>query len=91
MAVSFDVRMAHLEGAYEQINHRMGAMEKRLDGFDSRFAQIDARFAQIDARFAQVDSRFAQLDRKIDAHFLWILGLLIVSIILPIVTHLTGR
>ncbi len=84
MAVSFDVRMAHLEGAYEQINHRMGAIEKRLDGFDTRFAQVDARFAQVDARFAQ-------LDRKIDAHFLWILGLLIVSIILPVVMHLTGR
>ena len=77
MTVSFDVRMAHLEGAYEQINHRMGAIEKRLDGFDARFAQVDARFAQ--------------LDRKIDTHFLWILGLLIVSIILPVVMHVAGR
>ncbi|MDE2481994.1 MAG: hypothetical protein KGN02_07370 [bacterium] len=84
MAVSFDVRMAHLEGAYEQINHRMGAIEKRLDGFDARFAQVDARFAQVDARLAQ-------LDGKIDAHFLWILGLLIVSIILPVIMHLIGR
>jgi len=57
------VRIAHLEGAYEQIDKRLGSIEGRM----------------------------ASLEQKLDRHFLWILGLLIVSILLPIATRTLGH
>jgi tetrahydromethanopterin S-methyltransferase subunit G len=62
-----DIRMAHLEGAYEQVS-------KRLDGIDRRLDSIEQR----------MDKRFSSLEGKIDRQFLWVVGLLVVSIILPI-------
>jgi flagellar capping protein FliD len=55
--------MAHLEGAYEQLDKRLGDLTATMDG---RFAQMDSRFAQIDSRFAQVDSRLNSLGQKVD-------------------------
>jgi hypothetical protein len=55
-----EVRMAHLEGAYEQTSQRLAA--------------IDLRFDAIDRRFDAVDRRFNALDRKIDERFLWTIG-----------------
>ena len=57
------VRIAHLEGAYEQIDKRLGSIEGRM----------------------------ASLEQKLDRRFLWILGLLIVSILLPIATRALGH
>jgi hypothetical protein len=59
-----EIRMARLEGAYEQIS-------ERLNGIDSRLAAIETR----------IDQRFAAMDQK----FLWVIGLVLVSIILPFV------
>jgi hypothetical protein len=76
-AQPWEPRLAHLEGAFEQF-------EKR----------VDVRFDQVDVRFTQVDSRFDSLDRKIDdvrrlseAQFRWVIGLIVVSIILPLATR----
>jgi hypothetical protein len=60
-----ETRMAHLEGAYEQISHRL------------------------DGRFSALDSRFSAVEQKIDRHFLWVIGLLVVSIVLPIAGRFT--
>jgi hypothetical protein len=60
---ALDVRIAHLEGAYEQIDKRLGSIE----------------------------SRMASLEQKLDRYFLWILGLLIVSIFLPIASRVVAR
>jgi hypothetical protein len=83
-AQPWEPRLAHLEGAFEQF-------EKRVD---ARFDQVDVRFTQIDARFTQIDSRFDAVDRKIDdvrrlseAQFRWVIGLIVVSIILPLATR----
>ena len=54
-----EIRMARLEGAYEQINERLGTME----------ARIDNRFNGIEARLNNHDARFDALDRKIDSRF----------------------
>lgn len=72
-----DARMAHLEGAYDQINHRLGSMDGRLESLDQRFGQVDARFAQ--------------MDQKMDHHFQWLMGMLIVAIVLPAVGRLFGH
>lgn len=47
-AQSLEARMAHIEGAFEQINERLGNIERR---FDVGFASVDARFNHIDTRF----------------------------------------
>ena len=88
-AQALEVRMAHLEGAYEQINHRLGTVEQRLGNLETRmdagFARVDERFAsleqKIDQRFGQIDQRFGQMDQR----FTWLTGLLVVSILLPVV------
>ena len=69
-AQPLDIRMARLEGAYEQISKRLDGIDHRLDGIDRR-----------------LDSAFARLEQKVDWQFFWLLGLIIVSILLP----LSGR
>ena len=58
----FGNRLARLEGAYQQIDKRLGDL---LATMDARFAQVDARFAQIDARFVHIDARFVQIEDRI--------------------------
>ena len=61
-----EVRMAHLEGAYEQINERLGSMEVR---FDSRFDALDRKIeAKADAK--SVERRFDAIDKKFTALFI---------------------
>jgi len=45
---TLEARMSHVEGVVEQINERIGGVERRLDSMESRF---DARFGAIDQRF----------------------------------------
>jgi tetrahydromethanopterin S-methyltransferase subunit G len=44
--------MAHLEGAYEQVNHRLASIDGRLDNVERK---IDAAVRSLDAK---IDSRF---------------------------------
>lgn len=60
---ALEIRIAHLEGAYEQIDKRMASLE----------------------------SRMASLEHKLDRYFLWTLGLLIISILLPIASRVAGH
>lgn len=46
-----EARMAHVEGAFTQVNERLGSIERRLDAVDARFNHVDARFDHVDARF----------------------------------------
>jgi tetrahydromethanopterin S-methyltransferase subunit G len=43
-AHTLEGRMAHLEGAFDQVNERLGSIDRRLDSMDSRFDQVDRRF-----------------------------------------------
>jgi len=67
--------MARLEGAYEQISDRLNSIDARLGSLETR----------IDQRFAAMEQRFAALDQK----FLWVIGLVLVSILLPLVQRFT--
>jgi hypothetical protein len=62
-AQPLDIRMAHLEGVYEQLDKRLGDLTATVE---SRFAQVDSRFAQMDSRFGQVESRLDNLGQKVD-------------------------
>lgn len=72
-----DVRMARLEGGFEQIT-------QRLNSIDSRLTAIEAR---VDRRFDAMDRRFDAMDQK----FLWVIGLVLVSILLPLVQRLVAH
>jgi hypothetical protein len=58
-----EVRISHLEGAYEQLDKRLGDLAAATI---AGFSQVDSRFAQVDSRFSQVDARLDSIDRKID-------------------------
>ena len=84
-ADALEVRMAHLEGAYEQIDRRLGAVEGGIVVLDRR---IDEGFTQVRT---EIQSVRGELLGRMDREFFWILGLLIVSILVPITFRLTGH
>jgi hypothetical protein len=94
-ASSLDSRIAHLEGGFEQVNHRLGSLElrmsnveRKIDQFkDSILSVMESRFGQVDQRFGQMDQRFAQMDQK----FNWVFGLIVVSILIPLVERFALR
>ena len=59
-ADALEVRMAHLEGVYEQVDKRLGTIELRLGDLDRK---IDGKIDGIDGK---IDGLRANLDRKID-------------------------
>jgi len=70
MAVdTIEARLANLERSSELINTRLGSIELRLNGLDARMDRLDARMDR--------------LDDKMDRQFYWLLGLLVISILLP--------
>lgn len=81
-AQPLDARMAHLEGAYDQISHRLNGIDQRLDGVDRRIEGVERK---IDTLREHMDRRFENLERRLDQKFLWVIGLVLVSMILPVV------
>lgn len=78
-----EVRMAHLEGAYEQTSQRLAAIDLRFDA-------VDRRFDSIDRRFDAVDRKFAVLEERVDQRFLWTIGVVLstwLTTILAIFLH----
>ena len=47
-----DVRMARLEGSYEQLDKRLDSIDRRLDRFEN---SVEARFDKLDKK---IDARF---------------------------------
>ncbi|HEY6326046.1 MAG TPA: hypothetical protein VIW73_05955 [Candidatus Cybelea sp.] len=47
-AQPLEVRMAHIEGAFLQLDRRMESVERRLDAL---FNQLEGRFSIVDQRF----------------------------------------
>lgn len=47
-AHALEARIARVEGAFDQVNERLGGIERRIDSFENltalRFDQIDRRF-----------------------------------------------
>ncbi|MBS3934404.1 MAG: hypothetical protein KGZ35_08610 [Truepera sp.] len=64
-----DLRMARLEGAYEQITQRLGTIETRLESIESR---MDGSFNSLEGR---METRFAGIEGK----FNWVIGILLTS------------
>lgn len=66
--------MTRLEGAYEQIDKRLGALETRLGSVEKRITALDQG---LDTRFAQVEVSFAQLRTEMRIQFCWLLGVIL--------------
>ena len=47
-AETLEARLAHLEGAFLQMDRRIESLERTVD---ARFSQIDSRFTQLETRF----------------------------------------
>lgn len=62
MALSpLESRMAHLEGAYEQVNQRLGSIDLRFEGVDRRLETLDRK----------IDALRVEVTAKIDQRFMW--------------------
>jgi tetrahydromethanopterin S-methyltransferase subunit G len=73
--------MARLEGAYEQINHRIGSLWEEVRELRREVTQ------QIGELRDRMDQQMGELRREIRTQFYWVLGLLIpmwVTIILAV-------
>ncbi len=66
-AEAIEIRMARLEGAYEQVDKRMGSIEA---------AVRDLR--------TQMRGEFASLRAEMRQQFYWVIGLIVVTILVPI-------
>lgn len=86
-----EVRMAHLEGAYEQISARLGAVEERLGRVEDKLSRLEDK---IDGRFIRLEERSdgirTELLSRMDRQFYWILTLVVISILGPIFLRFLG-
>jgi hypothetical protein len=79
-----DARLAHLEGAFEQVNERLGTLERRME---HGFGLMDHRFNSVEQRS---DQRFNSLEQRFDQRFNWLIGTVIatwITTILTVVLH----
>jgi predicted nucleic acid-binding Zn-ribbon protein len=75
-ADTLDVRMARLEGAYEQINKRLETLH--VDVQDIR-GTIERLGAKIDSTYQRLDTKIELLDAKLDTTFRWVIGIVLVN------------
>ncbi len=72
-------------------------MEGRFEHVEGRFQHVNGEFQHVDSEFQHVDGRFQHLENQIEANrshgdrqFFWTIGLIVISIILSLVTHLVA-
>ena len=82
MADTLDVRIAHLEGAYEQIDKRLGTLEARLGAVEARLASFQAEMR------TELSTLRRELQDRMDSHFRWVLGFHIATLLSLIGTML---
>jgi predicted nuclease with TOPRIM domain len=70
-----EVRIARLEGGYEQINERLGTIEGRLTQLEQR----------LDRMASELRSEMGDLRKQMNTQFYWIVGLILVSILIPLI------
>lgn len=70
-AQPFEIRIARLEGALEQLPERMNDLRSEVN---ARFGQVDRRLDHIDAK---IDAKIDVLDAKMDRYFRWTLSTMV--------------
>jgi len=77
-AEPLEVRIAKLEGAYEQLDKRV----------DEVRVEVQTLRSEMRAEFNAVRTEFANLRGEMRQQFFWLLGAVLLGIIIPIVTSL---
>jgi uncharacterized coiled-coil protein SlyX len=89
---SVDVRLARLEGGYQQIDRRLGSIEDRLGRLETKVdAQGHALGARIDALAADLRREMAATHARIDAvggRVYTLLYGIIVAVLVPILIRI---
>lgn len=80
-AQPLDARMAHLEGAFVQVDKRLDSIERRFDSIDRRVGQ---RSPEIDVRVAQEDPWLKRFDTRCN----WLMGTMVASWVTTIATQI---
>lgn len=65
-STDLEQRMSRLEGAYEQVNERLGDLSRGQDtlraemteGFAALRTEMNSRFSEMNSRFSEMNSRF---------------------------------
>jgi len=73
MADTLEVRIAHLEGAYEQIDKRLAELRQETT---QQFAQVRQEIAQLRQ---DTNQQFTHLRQEMREQFRWILGFQILT------------
>lgn len=77
-AEPIEIRMARLEGAYEQINQRL---------FELRGDVLAVR-SEMNGLRAELKSEISELRRQLNGQFYWLLTFVLGSILIPIIRDL---
>jgi len=81
-------RITHLEGAFDQMDKRLGSVEARLGSVETRLGSLEH---QVHDFRLEVQADFRDLRVEMRERFRWVLGLLVVAILSPAVLRLLGR
>jgi predicted nucleic acid-binding Zn-ribbon protein len=79
-ADALEVSMARLEGAYEQLDKRLGSVESRMASLERK---VEEGFAHLHAEIGRVDqhlrTEIGRVDQKLDTTFRWVIGIILVN------------
>ena len=68
MRVTTEERISRLEGAYEQVNERLGEIQLELGRMNGRFDSIDGSVnGRLDAQNGRFDAMNESMNRRFDA------------------------
>ena len=79
-ADAWELRTARLDGAREQVDRRLGALETRLGFVENRITVLDQR----------MNAGFAQVRAEMRSQFFWLLGVMFSGFLalgLNLITH----
>ena len=54
------------------------------ESVDVRLARLEGSYAQVSERLSGIEQRLGWLEDKIDRQFSWVVGLIVISILIPI-------
>lgn len=86
---ALEIRMARLEGAYEQINERLGSVEREIGALRSeQKTELGSIRSEIGGLRSEIKSENSYIRRKMDTQFYWLLSLVLGSMLIPILRDL---
>jgi len=83
------IRMARLEGAYEQINERLAGVERELSAFRAEFkAELKAEIGGVRSEIGGLRSDNADIRKQLQTQFYWTLTLILGAVLFPVLRDL---